>query len=464
MDGDGTLNPLATIGAAVLGSGAAAVEEAADGNPALADSDAVLLTVPREQRLIGRLLSNADGRPSLLYRFAQAVAIFNAVYGVLYGPHVDASWAGMSEPNHLQRVSKTILSLTFVWALLPLESARVALQPGGFLDMLGADTTKISASAAGSVARSRVILLVVATLVFLFGLMATAASAAGRNAPPMSSAASVGMVQLYAGATAVAAMTFAIALFVGWWSSMKLGSALVRDVSVEVIKNVQKTSPEDTKAWSKEVEAPALELNTHFKQLSAGWGMGLLGATLCLWSFSLARLTDALNTPRNTGLALHIGRDDMGSTGSGRGPDSFFITALVSMTLVAPLPLFLAHDIASTSSCADWLMDTLNDARIQHGKGHDTTITWLERALRNLNHGQGLGQCERLALFFWCVRCSAHSAHPCVLSEGRLHRRWCGAGPEVTSENGNHPRRWSHNARHHAVDAGRHREWRQIRR
>ncbi len=38
MDGDGTLNPLATIGAAVLGSGAAAVEEAADGNPALANS------------------------------------------------------------------------------------------------------------------------------------------------------------------------------------------------------------------------------------------------------------------------------------------------------------------------------------------------------------------------------------------------------------------------------------------
>ena len=103
MDGDGsaTLNPLATIGAAVLVSGAAAVEEAA-GDPSMVDSNAVhvVLIVPREQRLIGRLLSDADGRPSLLYRFAQVVVFFNAAYGMLYGPHVDASWAGMSEPRN----------------------------------------------------------------------------------------------------------------------------------------------------------------------------------------------------------------------------------------------------------------------------------------------------------------------------------------------------------------------------
>eukprot|EP01051_Picozoa_sp_SAG22_P017534 SAG22_NODE_2728_length_2275_cov_3.199908_1_plen_392_part_00 len=391
MEGDGstTLNPLATIDAAVLVSGAAAVEEANAGDLSMVDSNAVVLIVPREQRLMGRLLSDADGRPSLLYRFAQVVVFFNAVYGMLYGPHIDASWAGMGEPNHLQRVSKTIFSLTFVWALLPLESARVALQPGGFLDMLGADTTKTSA--ATSVAWSRVILIVVGTLLFLFGLVAITASVGGRNPPPMSDAATMDMVRLYAGAAAVATMIFAIALFPGWWSSMMLGSALVRDATVEVIKHVQKTPPTDTKAWSKEVEGPALELNTCFKRLSAGWGAGLLGATALLWSFSLARLTDALNTPRNIGMALHIGQDDAGSTGSGRGPDSFFINALVSMTLIAPLPLFLAHDIASTSSCADQLMDTLNEARMQHGKEHDTAITWLERSLRNLNHGQGLG-------------------------------------------------------------------------
>ena len=457
MEGDGTtLNPLATIGAAVLASGAAAVEEAA-GDPSMVDSNAVVLSVPREQRLIGRLLSDADGRPSHLYRFAQVVVFFNAVYGMLYGPHIDASWAGMSEPNHLQRVSKTIFSLTFVWALLPLESARVALQREGFLDMLGADTTKVSASAAGSVGRSRVILIVIGTLLFLFGLVAITASVAGRNPPPMSGAATLDMVRLYAGAAAAAAMIFAIALFPGWWSSMMLGSALVRDATIEVIKNVQKTSPTDREAWSKDVEGPALELNPFFKRLSAGWGAGLLGATLLLWSFSLARLTDALNTPRNIGMALHIGQDNMGSTGSGRGPDSFFINALVSMALIAPLPLFLAHDIASTSSCADRLMDALNEARMQHGKEHDTAITWLERSLRNLNHGQGLGQCACLASL---TRCG--SAHPCVSLACRIYRRWGGARPQDTSDIGYHPRRWYHDAHHRAVDARRHRAWGQV--
>ena len=165
---------------------------------------------------------------------------------------------------------------------------------------------------------------------------------------------------------------------------MILGSTLARDASVEVIAKVQTTNPKDAEAWSKDVEQPALDLDRAFKTLSAGWGLGLLGTTLCIWSMALSKLTDALNTPRNVGMAIHIGEGD-------KNPDEYFVNHLIWMAIITPLPLFLAHDVASTSSCADRLMDTLNEARMEHGKEADVAITWLERSLSNLNHGQGLG-------------------------------------------------------------------------
>ena len=96
MDGDDgpTLNPLATIGAAVLGSGAAAVEEAVGGGPApTEDSNAVASAVPHEQLRIGRLLSDSEGRPSLLHRCLQGLVLFNAGQVMYLKPAVDASWA-----------------------------------------------------------------------------------------------------------------------------------------------------------------------------------------------------------------------------------------------------------------------------------------------------------------------------------------------------------------------------------
>lgn len=58
---------------------------------------------------------------------------------------------------------------------------------------------------------------------------------------------------------------------------------------------------------------------------------------------------------------------------------------------VAPLPFFLAHDLAETSSCCDELLSTLNSARIEYGKQSDEAISWLEKSLNNLNHGGGPG-------------------------------------------------------------------------
>ena len=55
------------------------------------------------------------------------------------------------------------------------------------------------------------------------------------------------------------------------------------------------------------------------------------------------------------------------------------------------------RSIAETSTCADTLMDTLNAARIKHGKECDDAVSWLEKSLRKLNRGQGKFLCPALS-------------------------------------------------------------------
>ena len=98
-DGEGgssTLNPLAAIGASLA---AGAVEGASD--DVREDTNVVVATLPREQQLIGKLLSGASGRPSIVYRVWQALLLLSAAWAVTGGTRVDAAWAGMAEPNQL---------------------------------------------------------------------------------------------------------------------------------------------------------------------------------------------------------------------------------------------------------------------------------------------------------------------------------------------------------------------------
>eukprot|EP01045_Picozoa_sp_COSAG04_P034114 COSAG04_NODE_7335_length_1145_cov_1.906310_1_plen_188_part_01 len=188
----------------------------------------------------------------------------------------------MVEPNHLNRVAGCVWGVAFLWALLPLESARVALQPKGFLSELGAGTTEISASAARSVARWRAVLSGFATMMTAFLLWAiTLFTVFGKTPRAASEAASTEDARFLWAFMMLTIMVSIHILFAGWWASMMLGSTLARDASVEVIAKVQTTNPKDAEAWSKDVEQPALDLDRAFKALSAGWGLGLLGTTLC---------------------------------------------------------------------------------------------------------------------------------------------------------------------------------------
>ena len=128
-----------------------ALSSTADANAKLeaelaADTDAVTSAVPWEQRKIGALLSNAEGGPSPLFRVLQLVAAPVPFLIPTIRVHGYVMQANMEGPNELLWLSMTAFPCGFALLLLTLGSARVALQPDGPLDQLGAGEQQIAAS------------------------------------------------------------------------------------------------------------------------------------------------------------------------------------------------------------------------------------------------------------------------------------------------------------------------------
>lgn len=85
------------------------------------------------------------------------------------------------------------------------------------------------------------------------------------------------------------------ACFIGFWSSMLLGSALARAAVTKVSVAARKTNPNNAEAWTEAVERPALGLDRPLQVLSDAWGNGLLGTTLGLWLMALGKVMTAID-------------------------------------------------------------------------------------------------------------------------------------------------------------------------
>ena len=133
------------------------------------DTDAVMSAVPWEQRRIGALLSNADGGPSPLFRVLQLVATLVAIGTPIVRVDGRAAEANMERPNELVHLSILLFGCGYAMLLLALGSARIALQPGGPLEQLGAGEQRISGSDAKSLARWRVGLCAFSALFVMVG-------------------------------------------------------------------------------------------------------------------------------------------------------------------------------------------------------------------------------------------------------------------------------------------------------
>ena len=134
------------------------------------DTDAVVSVIYPEQAKIGRMLSTAEGAPSPLFRGLQLVTVAAAVGLAAIAPDALAGGAGMARPNELMRLTGVLFCVGLLLFVLPLNSARVTLQPGGALERLRAGEQKISKADAAGLGRWRVGLAAVSALWALFGL------------------------------------------------------------------------------------------------------------------------------------------------------------------------------------------------------------------------------------------------------------------------------------------------------
>ena len=162
------------------------------------------------------------------------------------------------------------------------------------------------------------------------------------------------------------------AAVLGWWLSLKLGSALAKLDVLDVAKRLGRNTSfmgTNEQEWLEEVVQPALALDETFGQLSA-WGnaLGLFGFGIWVGCFALVWGVCA-NPNHAPAFRAIVG-----------------VIALV-MTL---FPLLLALDPARVSSDSDILVDATNDLNFADIKMFDRTFPMLF-TLKNTNIGQGIG-------------------------------------------------------------------------
>ena len=345
-----------------------------------ATDSTVPMPFPPEQRKIGAMLSTAEGGPSVLLRVLQAYLVVIAALVSFALPGIFAGMIGMAVTNALLYVSGFILAVGFLCVTLVLGSTRAALRSGGALERLGVGEQFISVADARTLARKRVVILVVAGVngVLLgIGLLAMGVLNTGPIIPP---AGAIWQFRLFLVRISPFFFFHLPLIFCGWMSSMLTASCLCRDNVTEVIKQVRNADPaaKDGAAWQTTVEAPALALRGCMHDLCQGWSRGLIGLGTTFGFVSLWAFTLAMNSE------LCRASDVMLALPSGLPLGTFRIAFLVVAAFVALCTVPLALDLATISSRCDLLMDELNKAGIKHGVVHQPTIGWLEERLRKL--------------------------------------------------------------------------------
>ena len=344
------------------------------------DSDAVPSVLYPEQQRLGALLATAEGGPSAPLRGMQAIGVGAAVVVSAVAGDGWAADVGMSQPNDLLRVSAALTGVAILLFLLPLSSAHSALKPGGTLEQLGVGVQMISEADARRLGRWRAALLGIAVLWVLSGLTVVsrvAASDTGANTYVAEWARTLNTI-----AVGLTHLTLTPTMTAGWFPAMQTASCLCRDSVTEAIKKVRAYEPaangdNGDEAWE-EVAASVLALREPMERLSAGFGPGLLGLAAGLLTAALAAFTWAINAEMCDTLDATAGAPP----GFHR---SLYFGGAVCMAL---FPLALASDLAETSSRCDMLVDTLNDAAIEHRAQRNSIqgLIWSLRWLVRIQH------------------------------------------------------------------------------
>jgi len=161
-------------------------------------------------------------------------------------------------------------------------------------------------------------------------------------------------------------------VFGGFLASMYTGSCLCRNAVIKQIHTVRFADLVNDESKREEV----LALQDTLELLSEGWGRGLLGFFGMCWGIALGHFLNAINDAYVSGM-------DEGMLGG--LPDGTWRGVFLTLGVIFSfLPVLVAQDVATTSSCCDILMAEINEARQRHGPEANLVITWLESSLKNL--------------------------------------------------------------------------------
>ena len=241
---------------------------------------------------------------------------------------------------------------------LVVEQMRIVLQPQ-VLQALGAGSTKISADDHRYLVRFHRLTRCLQGMALYFALMTFYAALymGGEN--------EAYAMALFLGAAGCSSAT-AVVVMLDFGLALQVAAILSSDAVLEVVKNVEETSPNDTERWQREVVQRALELEGIVCVLSRGFGRGLAIIFTIYWAVAL--------------LWFSLGMIE-------RNMELGFMAATAVFLYI---PISLSGGVAHVSTSCDDLMTAINRRRIGDLAVSDQ-VQRLELALRQLNNMQGLG-------------------------------------------------------------------------
>ena len=335
------------------------------------------LPVPEVFRSIGGSLRSNDGQPTARMHVAWVCGIVFFVSKALSGPREAAVQAAMAAPNALMYARPFFAAMGLFFAsVMPLADMS-ELRNGGALDNLVSlnGGGSIGATAARDLARFRSVVFLVG--VIFLGMTCVVYIEYFQLAMLHPDGALVSVALLLIGLPVYLMLNLSVTV---WLFSFRYSCAIVRDAAAKVMYFTMTVNPLDKEAWEAQVVKPAFALNESFKLLSKGWGTGLAGLCVGLWTVSFSIVFNVLNP-----VYLHGYDRELGSP-----PGTFLHTNIIIMILITPVPLLLCIDVANTSFCFNLLLEATNACAIAHGKQCHDDVAYLEDRLRALNRGQGM--------------------------------------------------------------------------
>ena len=238
----------------------------------------------------------AFGRmPKVAHQFVMATFVLNAIcWGGATVPFFIATVIGYTDPSALLWLAGVGLGVSMLFLSLVFGSLRLAVAPGGGLELLGINEVELSAESIKSLKIWRVLLFNtfalpwVAFAVLCLALPLLMSPDTYRTICDGIPMGEFGLLLWLWYAQPMVALALGLMLLHSWFLTMKIGAALTAPKVEQVIDAARRGRPAaSTEHWHKNVTRPALDLHELMGQLTTVWGAGVGWFALGNWIFAV---------------------------------------------------------------------------------------------------------------------------------------------------------------------------------